>query len=289
MTDRVPIREPMTLRAPIRTSAAMPARAPAARHGPASVPTAFGAPAVALRALATRALDLLLPRPCAICAAALEPAERGLCAGCLLALPGLDACRCPRCGLRAPDRDTDCARCRRTPPAFDRTFVLADYGPPLDRLIVALKFGRQIGLGQALGEALAGRFGPIAGSQAGPLAWVAVPLGPERLRERGFNQADRIARAYATACGLAAPQRLLTRERDTRAQARLGGAPRRHNLEGALRATRPLAGRAIGVVDDVMTTGATLQATALALKAAGAVEVVNLVLARTPDPEPDGP
>ena len=254
---------------------------------------ASSSPGSALSAAIRRTLggiaDAWLPRACALCDQRLRAQEPGICSGCLDELPGAGAMRCLRCGIglgRAPGARggatnlPQCDRCLRAPPAFDRTIVLADYAPPLDRLIVALKFHGEIALARPLGALLAVRLQAQARERPEALTW--VPLAPQRLAGRGFDQAHAIARSAARRLGTAAAVPLLRRLRETRTQSTLPAAQRLENLAGAIRADPAAAGRCVVVVDDVMTSGATLQAAAEALKHAGARHVVNLVAARTP-------
>lgn len=237
-----------------------------------------------------------LPRSCLLCESACgsEP----LCPPCKAFLPGAARPRCRACARpwQVSDR---CAGCRTAPPAFDATFAAADYVAPLDRALTAFKFSGRIGLGSGLGGLLADLW------QDGSLAellhldcLVPIPLAAARQADRGFNQSQLIAAAMLKrlrprlAGSPAAPETrapalpalcpgLLARSRDTRPQSLLPSPARQANLDQGFVAAGPLAGLRIGVVDDVMTTGATLQAAALALKAAGARRVVNLVVART--------
>jgi len=109
---------------------------------------------------------------------------------------------------------------------------------------------------------------------------VPVPLAPRRLRERGFNQALEIARSLSRLCGVRLERGMVARCRDTPAQAALAGAERLENVRGAFRVAGAARGVRIAVVDDVMTTGATLAEIARVLKEAGAARVENWVAAR---------
>ncbi|HEY5633960.1 MAG TPA: phosphoribosyltransferase family protein, partial [Burkholderiaceae bacterium] len=169
------------------------------------------------------------------------------------------------------------------------TVALADYAPPIDRALLALKFAGEIALAAPLGRALARAHRRTLGPRLGnapapdrPLVFAPVPLAPQRLVRRGFNQSAEIARAAARLAGARFDAALLARTRETPAQSLLALEHRRGNLEGAFVATRRIDGGAVVVIDDVMTSGATLHACALALKAAGARVVHNLVVARTP-------
>jgi ComF family protein len=260
-------------------------------------------------------LDWMLPTVCAGCERPLPAGivdggvPRGWCGGCAAGLPGRDAPRCPVCGERCrpaavtasaaapgatatsdptvPHRCTArCARCRNTPPTFDRTIVLADYAPPLDHLVQAIKFGRQSALAAPLGRLLAQAASAqwSADPSLRPDAIAVVPLAPARLAGRGFNQAQLLAAPIARALGIRTDTRLLSRIRQGAPASSLGAAQRRGALDHAFAAHLVREGAAVLVVDDVMTTGATLDAAAVALKAAGAGLVINCVAARTPPP-----
>lgn len=203
-----------------------------------------------------------------------------LCGGCEADLPALPEPRCPRCALPSP-RGERCGRCLAHPPAFDRTVAALSYAFPADALVHALKFRHELALAPLLGGIL-GR--AIAASENPPVHCIApVPLSRDRMRERGFNQAFEIARAFSRRAPLEPD--LLERPRATHAQFDLPWSERQRNVRGAFRVAHPVAGLNVAVVDDVMTTGATLEEVARTLKAAGAATVVNWVVARTPAPD----
>ena len=239
------------------------------------------------RRLLGRWLDHLAPRGCATCGLALAPgAFPGVCAGCLAELPGARRPRCARCGHPTDRPAAACTACAGAPlPAGlpDATLAAADYAPPLDRVVTALKFGRQLALARPLGELLAARW--LGALPAVPLdCLVPVPLGERRLAQRGFNQSLEMARAMSAALARPLPvlHGRLLRVRDTPPQSGLGLAERRGNLHGCFACAGRLDGLRVGLVDDVMTSGSTLAEAARALRAAGAASVVAIVVARTP-------
>ena len=206
---------------------------------------------------------------CYLCRGA---ASGALCAACDADLPRLTGPRCPRCALDSP-RGALCGRCLSEPPHYDATTAVLAYEFPADTLVHALKFRGELALAGLLGGLLLRQ---ITGPEVDCV--VPVPLSAERLRQRGYNHAAEIARhVAATKLDLA----LCVRSRDTPPQMELPFAERRKNVRGAFHCTRALAGQSIALVDDVMTTGATLNEIAAVLKAAGAARVVNWVVTRT--------
>jgi len=226
-------------------------------------------------------LDKLFPPLCALCGKRGMPGL-DLCPGCLEALPR-PGTRCPRCALPLPEGTppgTLCGHCQRRPPHFDHTLAALLYRPPADRLVLDLKFNARLANARLLGRLLA----MPARRRPRPEALVPVPLHPRRQRARGFNQALEIARVLGTELGVPVMPALCRRLRPTEAQAGLAAATRRSNLRGAFQASGTVP-RRLAVVDDVMTTGSTLDELAKTLKRAGAERVEAWVCARTPAPE----
>lgn len=226
--------------------------------------------------LSTRLGTALLPPRCLLCDA---PGTDGLdlCAACHQALPGnRDACT--RCALPLPAPGT-CGACLRRPPPLAATCAAFVYAAPLDRLVPRYKFHGDLAAGRLLARLMA----PAVSACQPPQALVPVPLHPGRLRRRGYDQALELARPLATALGLPLRAGLLHRIRATAPQSELDAAARRRNLHGAFRADtrRPLPAH-VALIDDVMTTGATLHAAATALRRAGVVRVDAWVCARVP-------
>ena len=211
---------------------------------------------------------------CYLCRGA---AGRGavLCTDCEGDLVSLPRECCPRCALPSPGKRV-CGRCLARPPGFDATVAALVYAFPADVLVKALKFESQFALASLLAQRLADA---LEGAEPVDLM-VPVPLHAECLTQRGYNQSVEIARALAARLGTPLATGGCTRLRDTRSQTELPLDARRGNMSGAFACSLPLSGRRVALVDDVMTTGATLDALAVAAKRAGAERVVNWVVAR---------
>ncbi|MEW5862801.1 MAG: ComF family protein [Pseudomonadota bacterium] len=204
-----------------------------------------------------------------------------LCPACAADLPRIGGGRCPRCALASPGGAV-CGRCLARPPAYDAAVAALEYRFPADVLVQQLKFAGELALAPLLGELLAAAV--AAGGAPRPDCVVPVPLARSRLVARGCNQAMEIARAAARALAVPVRPELCERVRETPAQVDLPLARRAANVRGAFACPGLAAGLSIAVVDDVMTSGATLDEIARTLKAAGAARVVSWVVARTPPP-----
>ena len=245
-------------------------------------------------------LHLLLPSTCALCGGGCEGVVCAPCQG-HFCLPVTN--RCARCANPVPNTgngpapddpsfprrreskfvETTCGPCQSYPPSYDATIAAAHYAPPLDHLVLQLKFSARLPLApwfaDMLRDAVLARPGlPL------PDLLCPVPLGPSRLVERGFNQALEIARPLASALGVVLHPTLAQRQLDTRAQSGVSPHDRAENIRGAFAIADPdlVAGRHIGIVDDVMTSGNTLEELAATFKRFGAARVSNFVFARTP-------
>lgn len=237
---------------------------------------ALGRFAAALRTGGRFMIDRLLPARCALCAGPVATPAALVCPGCNDELPRLPAA-CPRCAM--PNRSgTQCASCLRAPPPFERTVAWAPYAYPIDRLVQRLKYHGDLALARLLGLSLARM---VADAHAGDVDLIVpLPLAARRQRERGFNQAAEIAKPLARALGRPLALFTLERGRETAVQAGLARAARHVNLRGAFGADAGVIGRRVAIVDDVMTTGATLEAAARAALDAGALAVHCWVVAR---------
>jgi len=255
---------------------------PATRAFDSNIACATGAARRAWHALAARATGVArraLPQRCELCVAAAGGAL--LCAGCAAALLRLPAA-CPVCALPAPEGAV-CGACLTHPPPWALTIAALVYAFPADRLLQQLKYGGRLALADWAGDALAVAVrASLAGRRepARPDRIVALPLAAARQRERGFNQAREIAVRVARAVAL--PQAdPLRRVACGVPQAALSWTERAKNVRGAFVARGDVRGARIALVDDVMTTGATLAEAARTLSRAGAAHVECWVVART--------
>jgi len=181
-----------------------------------------------------------------------------------------------------------CGECLKRQPPFDAAFAPYVYGHPLNHLLTQLKFGHSLAAGRVVAELWIDALrGMLAGGVIGalPEVLIPVPLHAQRLRERGYNQALELARPLARAFELWLAPDLLARTRATAAQAELDAKTRRKNLRGAFEFRLPPGQSAPGsavLLDDVMTTGATLAECARILKRAGVDRVEVWAFARAP-------
>lgn len=214
----------------------------------------------------------LLPQACQLCAA--ECAGGPLCEPCLADLPWLPAARCAVCAVPLTSGEI-CGACLDRPPRFDRVEAVFSYRFPVDALIHAYKYGGRLALARPLGEALAQHVARDVD------VIVPMPLARGRLAERGFNQALEIARVAAAGTGIRILPGACRKVADTLPQAALPWKERPKNVRRVFVCDADLEGKRVAVVDDVLTTGATLNEIARVLRKAGAASVRGWIVART--------
>ena len=219
----------------------------------------------------------LWPPRCLLCEMQATGA-RDVCDACAAALPW-NRVACPLCALPLPHPAEACGRCLRKPPPLAHAHATFVYGFPLDRLLPRFKFHDGLVAGRLLSQWMHDACAPLGR----PDALIPIPLHRARLRQRGYDQALELARPLAASLDLPLRADLLLRTRHTPPQSRLGALQRRRNLRGAFEVRDRIAlPRHVALIDDVMTTGATLHAAAKTLLRAGVQRVDAWVCARAP-------
>ena len=214
----------------------------------------------------------VLPSSCVLCGA--DTTDGRICVGCDADLPGLSPTRCTVCALPLVSAGV-CGACLHRPPSYDSVSAAYAYAFPVDALIHAYKYGGDLSLAPLLGGALVRNARPAVD------AIIPMPLAPARLRERGFNQAQELARNAGRILRLPVAASACRKVTETPPQAALPWKERARNVRGAFVCDVDLTGQRVAIVDDVMTTGATLNELARNLKRAGALHVSGWVVART--------
>ena len=218
--------------------------------------------------------QILPAQPCVLCG---SMSHDGLwCNPCDAALPYLNAPHCPVCALPTPSGEV-CGHCLTHPPLFGSTTAIFGYAFPLDKLIQGMKYGEQLALAHAFAKKMLQRID----KSNFPDYVIAMPLHPAKLRERGFNQSLLLATTVARELKLKLLPNACRRVRDTPPQSALPWKERKKNVRNAFSCDRDLAGKRVALVDDVLTTGASLNALAEAVSKKGAIEISAWVVART--------
>ena len=216
----------------------------------------------------------LFPPRCLVCAG-IGAARRDLCLACANELPRL-IIYCEHCAEPLTKAGL-CGRCQQYEPNYDKARAPFLYAPPLDRLIKDFKFNRRLEAGRLLAELMA--FFLIDAER--PDCLLPVPLHPNRLRERGFNQALELARPVAKCLALPLHANALRRVLDTPQQAQMSRNERQRNLQGAFVLGKKLEATHVAIIDDVMTSGSTVNEIARVLRAAGVKKIQVWTCART--------
>jgi ComF family protein len=221
--------------------------------------------------------NFALKQHCLLCAAT-NASKNGLCEACLNDLPWHPASSCPQCGLSS-DGNT-CGSCLSSPPDFDATRAVFLYHFPIDAMMQRYKYGNMLSLSMTFGQLLFAKNKPESIDLIIPM-----PMHPARIKERGFNQAHEIAKVLTKNCREKLDFKSTERIKLTPPQASLPLKERVKNIKGAFKVNGKvkgkLASKRIAIVDDVMTTGASLNELAKTLKKAGASHVECWVIART--------
>ncbi|GAB4392350.1 MAG: ComF family protein [Gammaproteobacteria bacterium] len=229
------------------------------------------------------ALDVVLPRTCILCHKIAQQ-DYDLCLNCEKELPWIKQ-NCPICSTQLPttlnavNTDLTCGQCLQNPPVFERTFALFRYEPPITTFISSLKFGGKLVYIDIFSKLLIKKIRQNYHSQSLPQIIIPVPLHTKRLRQRGFNQALELAQRCAI--GIPVNSTTLHRTRHTLAQAQLPAVQRIANVDGAFKLTKRVRATHIALVDDVVTTGNTINACCKVLKASGVKTIDVWCVAKT--------
>ncbi len=219
----------------------------------------------------------LWPQSCHLCGDGPLGLDKALCSACLRDLPWNTHC-CSVCALPLV-HDAICGQCLRKPPPYHRALASFSYRDPVSHIVHGLKFGRRLYYGRFLGEALAETVAQ-AEHLVMPNLLIPMPLHRKRMNERGYNQAYEIARPVARLLGCSIAKGVVVRTGETKEQSQLNALQRRHNLKNAFTVTGPIKGLHIVIIDDVMTTGATVGELARALIYKGARRIDVWLAAR---------
>ncbi|MDF1528356.1 MAG: ComF family protein [Sedimenticola sp.] len=221
-------------------------------------------------------LDALFPSHCPLC---LTPSSDVLCPGCMDDLPINRHC-CRRCAMPITDPHSAlCGHCLQAPPIIDCSRIPFRYADPIDQMIGQYKFSANLANGRILSQLWLGhQQTPVEL----PELLIPIPLHPERLCRRGFNQALELARPLGRHFGIAVDHKSCERVLNTPPQAGLKRQQRKQNLRGSFRLKQRLKVEHVALVDDVVTTGSTVFELARLLKKSGIRRVDVWALARTP-------
>lgn len=218
--------------------------------------------------------QLLPAQPCILCG---SMNHHGVwCEACDAAMPYLKQPHCPICALPTPLGQV-CGHCLKSPPLFTCTVAAFAYQFPLDKLVQAMKYREQLALSELFAEKLLLRID----RDKLPDYLIPMPLHPAKLKRRGFNQAQLIAEKLAREIERPLLSHACHRLRDTPSQTTLPWNERRKNMHGAFACEMDLSEKHVVLVDDVLTTGASLNALADAVQKRGATQVSTWVISRT--------
>lgn len=221
-------------------------------------------------------VDAFLPSTCLLCKAPALSTE-GICLDCLNTLPWHSSATCIQCGLAA--NHLHCGQCQKKSPYFDKTIALFMYQFPIDRLLQSFKYQQSLHIGPLFANLFNQR---ILGKPYDRI--LPMPMHPERLKTRGYNQSLEIAKRVARFTNIPIDTKSCKRIKDTPPQAGLTLDARIRNIKNAFECHENLTGQRVAIMDDVMTSGASMNELARTLKLAGAKQVDCYIVARTMRP-----
>lgn len=226
-------------------------------------------------------LAFVYPPYCLVCGSPLKMDEKLVCEPCWDEVERAEQPFCTKCGSSLKNPSQPCPSCKDEGYNFSAVRVATGFNETVQKIIHSLKYRGKRSLAKRLGVILANR---TLGDErfTGADLLMPVPLHPSRARERGYNQSELIAEVIGQKLDLPVDKNILSRKKRTKAQTDLDAKQRRENVKGAFVVRRPeeVSGKRVVIVDDVLTTGATLEACTEALLSAGAKEVYTLALAR---------
>jgi ComF family protein len=220
--------------------------------------------------------QIVFPSNCLLCDAETDASQLSICDCCIADFTSQDRPCCPQCGILSGSGNT-CGHCLKSPPSFNATHALYTYQYPIDGLLQKYKYGNQLTIAELFGRLIA----RDRSATQRPDVLIPMPLHPLRLQERGFNQAVEIARVVACCLDIPLDAHCCKRIKSAPPQVTLLLKQRVRNMRNAFICERDLTGMRVALLDDVMTTGASLNALAAAVRKAGATEVECWVVART--------
>jgi len=234
----------------------------------------------ALRGLGSALLDFVYPPHCSLCKAPLQEDERVVCEGCWSKIQVISGSHCATCGCPLDEPAPTCTNCESETLHFDRARILSPFDETIQSLIHQLKYRGKRSIGHRLGTML-GALIASDGDSDGADVIVPIPLHPSRKKERGYNQSALVASAMGDRLGIEVSTDLIVRTRRTATQTKLNAEERARNVAGAFEVVHPepVRGKEVLLVDDVLTTGATVNACAQVLLEAGAKRVCLAALA----------
>ncbi|MFW5431644.1 MAG: ComF family protein [Methylophilaceae bacterium] len=215
----------------------------------------------------------LIKQNCSLCAATVN-GKLSICEDCLAGLPLAPHPNCSQCGLKT--HGETCGKCQKNKPHYDHTHALFTYAYPVDAIMQHYKYNNAHYLSQTFGMLLSEKNVDFDIDVIIPM-----PLHPNRIKTRGFNQSLEVAKVMAKLLNVKCDTRSCNRIKDTLPQASLAVKERLKNMKGAFNCQKTFVGQHVVLIDDVMTTGASLNELAKTIKKAGAEKVSCYVLART--------
>lgn len=221
----------------------------------------------------------LLPYNCVLCHGKAE--SKDLCSACAKELPWLEN-NCKQCALPlGGSAQAICGECQTEKPYYDRTIALFNYAEPINNMVSSFKFHKKLLYGNLFGKLLITKLQHHYQIESKPELLLPIPLHASRLRERGYNQALELARPLSKALNIKIDYHTLERTRATAQQSLTAEGQRKANVKGAFALIKPLLAKHVAIIDDVVTTGHTVNECSRILKNSGVETITVFAIART--------